>query len=89
MGGTDGFMSRAAILLRLIASELRTKAITDGFAAKIRDKDIAMLAHNQGATTFNAWLKDGSSNRQFTALLELLDYLPPEKVTEIFGKILP
>ena len=82
-------MSPSAKLLRLIVSELESKAIMEEISDKIRNKDVAILANNENETTVGAWLRDESRNRQFSALLALFSYLPVSTIAEIFGKVLP
>jgi hypothetical protein len=82
-------MSPSAKLLRLIVAELESKATQEEIPDKIRNKDVSVLANNEKVTTVGAWLRDESRNRQFSALVALLSYLPLSTISEIFGKVLP
>ncbi len=89
LSDNDGLMSPSAKLLRLIVAELESKATQEEIPDKIRNKDVSVLANNEKVTTVGAWLRDESRNRQFSALVALLSYLPLSTISEIFGKVLP
>ena len=80
--GNCKVVTRVSNFLRLIATEIKVEATRQRLEVQPHDKDLAKLV-GVPANTFSAWLTGRSTNRQFTALMELLDYLPFEKVIEI------